>query len=77
MGDWSVATKADGERLLDSMGPSLSHQYAVERPRLLLCLDQAAQQGPHAVLLILEIARACVILLEQRPPDDGHNDQKI
>ena len=74
MTKWKMASEADRSALLDSIGPSLSPAYKGEKDQVASCLDQAASSEAHASLLIRDIARTCVAIVEQRDPDAPQED---
>ena len=68
MAVWESASPDDRQHLLDAIGPNLSKRFAAERSALLACMNRTAEAGPHAALLIDEVAHACVSVIED---DDG------
>lgn len=59
MADWSAASPADREALLEAIGPRLSHAFNANKTAIMACIDLAGQAEAHADLLVSDIAEAC------------------
>ena len=70
MAEWSSASGSERDRLLDMIGPGVAKRYADERSALMRCLNETAAAGPHASLMIADVAHACAAIIEDRDSDD-------